>query len=213
LVSLDIACTQASRIPDARLSVLEGETTPYLDDTEAAASAIVEFLRETEKGRAAPWTAGVVGPEREVEVLRRPAAGKTNGEIAAELTLSIRTDECHIGNSYAKIDARGRAAGRYGADCGCPTVQHRPEDDCDERDGHKEVCVVVDGPPHDQPVQVAQDQSAREVLEDRGHRVIVIRSDRSLDDQIDDCPEVFGTEQCSVTAISAGSRGSLYHGV
>ena len=44
----------ASRIPDARLSILEGESTaPYLGDTEAAASAIDEFFGEGKVGRAA----------------------------------------------------------------------------------------------------------------------------------------------------------------
>jgi len=46
---------------------------------------------------------------REVEVLRRLTAGKTNGEITEELYVSVRTVECHIANIYAKIGSRGRA--------------------------------------------------------------------------------------------------------
>jgi pimeloyl-ACP methyl ester carboxylesterase/DNA-binding CsgD family transcriptional regulator len=120
-----IARSLASRIPDARLRVLEGESTaPYLGDTEAAASAIDEFLDEAE--RVAPWEAGVAaGTEREesrpgyinaggltareVEVLRLLAGGKTNGEIAEELFVSVRTIERHVANIYAKVGARGRA--------------------------------------------------------------------------------------------------------
>src|SRR5918993_1262947 len=85
---VDIARELASRIPDARLSILEGESTaPYLGDTEAAASAIDEFLGEVEEGRterreadALPSERDGSGPargyphgltEREVEVLRR----------------------------------------------------------------------------------------------------------------------------------------------
>lgn len=121
-----IARELASRIPDARLSVLEGESTaPYLGDTESAASTIDEFLDETEE-RVAPWEAGVAtGTEqeeshpgyanagglttREVEVLRLLAGGKTNGEIAEELFVSVRTVERHVANVYAKIGVRGRA--------------------------------------------------------------------------------------------------------
>ncbi len=47
--------------------------------------------------------------EREIEVLRLLAAGKSNREIADELVLSVRTVERHVTNLYGKIDARGRA--------------------------------------------------------------------------------------------------------
>ncbi|MCC6628694.1 MAG: hypothetical protein IT340_14990, partial [Chloroflexi bacterium] len=46
---------------------------------------------------------------RELDVLRRIAAGRSNREIAADLALSVRTVERHITNLYGKIDARGRA--------------------------------------------------------------------------------------------------------
>ena len=48
--------------------------------------------------------------EREVEVLRLIAAGKSNQEIARELVLSLRTVEKHISNIYVKIGATGRVA-------------------------------------------------------------------------------------------------------
>jgi DNA-binding CsgD family transcriptional regulator/tetratricopeptide (TPR) repeat protein len=47
--------------------------------------------------------------EREIEVLRLIAAGKSNREIAEALVLSVRTVERHVTNLYGKIDARGRA--------------------------------------------------------------------------------------------------------
>lgn len=123
---LDVARSLASRIPGARLMVLEGEATaPYLGDSEAAAGAIEEFLDEAEAERTVRTEAGVseaeqerarlVRPypdnltEREVEVLRRLTAGRTNGEIAEELYVSVRTVERHIANIYAKIGSRGRA--------------------------------------------------------------------------------------------------------
>ena len=48
--------------------------------------------------------------EREVEVLRLIAAGKSNAEIAFDLVLSLRTVERHISNVYQKIGAHGKAA-------------------------------------------------------------------------------------------------------
>src|SRR5215211_874073 len=88
---VSIAHSLASRIPDARLMILAGESTaPYLGDSEAAASAIDAFLDERE--RTARWEAGAPGTEREeprearaypdeltvreVEVLRHLAGGK-----------------------------------------------------------------------------------------------------------------------------------------
>jgi pimeloyl-ACP methyl ester carboxylesterase/DNA-binding CsgD family transcriptional regulator len=122
---VSIARSLASRIPDVRLSILEGESTaPYLGDTEAAASAIDGFLGEGREERAARWEAGPGTKQersraahaypdgltqREVEVLWRLAGGKTNSEIAEELYVSVRTVERHIANIYAKIGARGRA--------------------------------------------------------------------------------------------------------
>jgi DNA-binding NarL/FixJ family response regulator len=46
---------------------------------------------------------------REVDVLRRIARGRTNTEIAEDLTLSVRTVGRHVTNIYNKIDARNRA--------------------------------------------------------------------------------------------------------
>ena len=124
---VDIARSLASRIPDARLMVLEGEATaPYLGDSETVASAIDEFLGEGKEGRpqqlrqadSPPSEGNGSGPtrgythgltEREVEVLRRLADGKTNDEIAEELFVSVRTVERHVANIYAKIGSRGRA--------------------------------------------------------------------------------------------------------
>jgi DNA-binding NarL/FixJ family response regulator len=123
---VDIARELASRIPNARLTILEGESTaPYLGDTEAAARAIDAFISEGEERRTARWEAGAAVTEqeearsgrayrdgltaREVEVLRHLAGGRTNSEIAEELFVSVRTVERHVANIYAKTGARGRA--------------------------------------------------------------------------------------------------------
>jgi DNA-binding CsgD family transcriptional regulator len=123
---VDIARALASRIPDARLTVMEGESTaPYLGDAEATARAVDAFLGEGEEGwmaRLGAWApdAEQEGPRqaraypdgltaREAEVLSLLASGKTNNEIAEELHVSVRTVERHVANIYAKIGTRGRA--------------------------------------------------------------------------------------------------------
>ncbi|MCI0847361.1 MAG: alpha/beta fold hydrolase [Chloroflexi bacterium] len=121
-IPAEAARNLASRIPNARLTVLSGESTaPYLGDTEAVIHSLRQFLSsETPTMMTGPKVelndppnpdkappAGLTG--REIEVLRMVAGGKTNNEVAQELVLSIRTVERHIGNIYSKIGARGRA--------------------------------------------------------------------------------------------------------
>ena len=48
--------------------------------------------------------------ERELEVLRGVAAGKSNKTMASELGLSERTIDRHVSNIFSKLDVRTRAA-------------------------------------------------------------------------------------------------------
>jgi DNA-binding NarL/FixJ family response regulator len=48
--------------------------------------------------------------QREVEVLRMVAAGKTNSEIAAELFVAEKTVARHLSNIFTKLDVRSRTA-------------------------------------------------------------------------------------------------------
>jgi len=48
--------------------------------------------------------------ERELEILREVARGKSNPDIASDHFISIRTVERHISNIYSKLGVSGRAA-------------------------------------------------------------------------------------------------------
>jgi ATP/maltotriose-dependent transcriptional regulator MalT len=85
---------------------------------EALQSLEQDVLTDTiEVARSGPEKAGESGhpypddlTEREVEVLRLIAAGRSNQTIAAELVLSLRTVERHISNIYGKLGATGKVA-------------------------------------------------------------------------------------------------------
>jgi len=109
--SFELCRNVAAGIADSQLVVLNGrfvsanEQGPFLE-------AVTNFLRGT--GRATGDGGSRAGKDpgltrREIEVLRLIAKGRTNNEIATELTLSERTVARHITNLYAKIDVKSKA--------------------------------------------------------------------------------------------------------
>ena len=76
----------------------------YLDSA-LTARVTAGFLGKQGKGVSRP-TATV--SERESEVLRLIASGYSNKEIAARLSLSVKTVEAHKANAMKKLDLNGR---------------------------------------------------------------------------------------------------------
>lgn len=104
----------------ARVRVLLARACALLDDEEGARlecdaartvferlgarPALAELARVTATAPPAPVT------DRELEVLRLVAAGRTNRQIADELVISVKTVERHLGNIFTKLDVANRAA-------------------------------------------------------------------------------------------------------
>jgi ATP/maltotriose-dependent transcriptional regulator MalT len=74
------------------------------------AAAISEFARRTGAGTGAePGSSAPLGlTDREHEVLRLVAAGRSNREIAGELFISPKTASVHVSNILAKLDVGSR---------------------------------------------------------------------------------------------------------
>lgn len=103
----------AALIPGAQFVPLDGRNHLLLADEpawRAFLEAFDEFMRRASRP-ALGTTAGRIGvSEREVEVLRLVAAGRSNAEIADALSISVRTVERHLTNLYAKMGLLGRSA-------------------------------------------------------------------------------------------------------
>lgn len=115
--TFDNAVSVTSRIPGARLVSLESRNHILLADEPAWRVFIEEvsaFLAPERRADRAPDRPAEELSPRERDVLRLAAEGRTNEEIADALTLSVRTVERHLSNTYAKLGLSGRVA-RAGA--------------------------------------------------------------------------------------------------
>jgi DNA-binding CsgD family transcriptional regulator len=71
--------------------------------------AQVDALAARFAARPAPADRGPRLSAREIEVLRRVAAGRSNPEIARDLFISERTVTTHLTHVYEKLAVEGRA--------------------------------------------------------------------------------------------------------
>jgi DNA-binding CsgD family transcriptional regulator len=108
---------------EARVRVLLGLACRALDDEDAALmeldaarAAFVQLGAGPDLARLETLARRDAGPgagrltERELEVLRLVAAGKTNHAIATDLRLAEKTVHRHVSNIYAKLGVPSRAA-------------------------------------------------------------------------------------------------------
>ncbi|MGI8643397.1 MAG: helicase-related protein, partial [Thermomicrobiales bacterium] len=77
-----------------------------------------------------------------------------------------------------------------------------------ERNGLPGACVFVDGPTHYTELQQARDHDQREALANAGFRIVTIRCDQALNDQLDRYPELFalGGDQNMAVIVDAERR-------
>lgn len=111
IVPVDEGRLLATLIPEARLVVLESANHILLSDEPAWASFVSELraFLGTERATARPGAGVEELSLRELEVLELVAAGLTNEAIADRLSLSVRTVERHLTNTYLKLRVSGKA--------------------------------------------------------------------------------------------------------
>jgi pimeloyl-ACP methyl ester carboxylesterase/DNA-binding CsgD family transcriptional regulator len=105
----------ASTIAGARLVVLESSNHILLGDEPAWRVFVDEVaaFMAADRGPSRTPTGGAAAAllsARELDVLRLAAEGLDNAAIAASLTLSVRTVERHLHNTYLKLGIQGKSA-------------------------------------------------------------------------------------------------------
>jgi HD-GYP domain-containing protein (c-di-GMP phosphodiesterase class II) len=106
------AALGTAQIADAvAAEVRDGRLAPW------AADAVLAAAGAPHTSVHAPWPAGL--SEREVQVLRLIARGRTNRQVAEALYLSVKTVGRHVENLYAKLGVHTRAGAAVFA------MQHR----------------------------------------------------------------------------------------
>jgi HD-GYP domain-containing protein (c-di-GMP phosphodiesterase class II) len=96
-----------ARSPEAAAEAVTADIGRGRLDPEVA-RAVVEAAGQRAPRTRTAWPAGL--SDREVEVLRLVARGRSNRAIAQELVISPRTAEHHVQHIYGKIGASTRAA-------------------------------------------------------------------------------------------------------
>ena len=73
-----------------------------------ATKVVAELTRRPDTSQSRPQPLPHPLSERELEVLRLIAAGKSNGEIAAALVVATSTVKTHVNSIFGKLDATSR---------------------------------------------------------------------------------------------------------
>jgi pimeloyl-ACP methyl ester carboxylesterase/DNA-binding CsgD family transcriptional regulator len=108
---------RVARLAGAKLVSLDGK--PSYGDAESGVRAIEAFLSELPASLRSTREVASGLSQREVEVLRLLAAGRSNQQIADELVISLNTVRRHVSNIFDKTGAANRAqATAYAKDHG-----------------------------------------------------------------------------------------------
>ena len=103
----------ASLLPRAQFVLLDGSAT-----LAATAPPVLDFLASLPDDKAATAVSTSLS-QREIQVLRLVAAGKSNQQIADELVISLNTVRRHVSNIFDKTGAANRVeAATYARDHG-----------------------------------------------------------------------------------------------
>lgn len=106
-VPFELGRRLARDLPNSRFVPLEGDSHLItIGSVKETLNAIFEFL--SERGREQALSRDNISP-RERDVLRLIAAGRSNRQIAEELSISVNTVDRHVNNIYTKINASNRA--------------------------------------------------------------------------------------------------------
>jgi pimeloyl-ACP methyl ester carboxylesterase/DNA-binding CsgD family transcriptional regulator len=117
-VRFELGRELAALIPGAQLAALDGRMQPIdAEDVDAAASALLSFLRDQNGPLTPRDQGGTRGPNagggpltpRELQVADLIADGHTNAEIARTLGVSVRTVDSHVEHVRTKLGVRARA--------------------------------------------------------------------------------------------------------
>jgi DNA-binding NarL/FixJ family response regulator len=107
LTSQEECARTAALLPNGRLVVVGGST--FYGDADEVVSAVQNLVAESCPPPALAYTDGRSLSQRELQVLRLLADGKSNQQIAGELVISVNTANRHVSNVYAKTGAANRA--------------------------------------------------------------------------------------------------------
>ncbi|TDE38250.1 response regulator transcription factor [Nonomuraea mesophila] len=88
--------------------LIEAVRAAAAGDALVSPSVTVRLLQHVAQPRRAPAPANDPLTDRELDVVRLIARGRTNQEVAAELFVSLSTVKTHLGSIFAKLGVRNR---------------------------------------------------------------------------------------------------------